>query len=77
MSIRESDLSASSSKNRLKLLASQEQSLFLSDENLRFGSDLGESEQAYVRWDKINFYAPIKKKHRVNGWRKKQILTDQ
>ena len=55
----------------MKLITSQEESIFMSDQNLRFGTDLNESEQAYVRWDKINFYAPIKKKHRVDGWRKK------
>jgi hypothetical protein len=29
--------------------------------NLRFGEELSEMEQTYVRWDNINFYAPAKK----------------
>jgi hypothetical protein len=29
--------------------------------NQRFGEELNEMEQTYVRWDNINFFAPVKK----------------
>ena len=68
----------------MQLLSSHDDMIFEEMSEINFGEDLGDSEKAYIRWDDINFYAPIKTKKgeqrtdvRLEGGKLvKQILTD-